>query len=610
MLLSVQLGQTAEQVGRAENPDAGPLGIHDRRHRDVVFGKHAGYVLQLGRFRHRDHVSIHDVGYLKRLQPIHGEIHVPSHCVSDSSSPHVPELTHLLTKQLTRQTRANQIFATNRGVLRRNGRKACEREAGTATLGVCEFAHSWGLCPLDVQGLTRSFPEREFYMASPRNIELLVVDDDHDYCSLVAQHLMRAGFRVHQAGDAQQAVATAEHRELDVVVCDMVLPDLSGLELLAKLKHEHPDCEVILVTGQATVETAVKAMKLGAYDYVTKPVPFKELEVLIEKANERRKLQKENRQLRAMLQRSELQQEMVGQSAPMQEMFRLIERAGPSDKAILIQGESGTGKELVARALHRCSRRSAQPIVVINCAALPESLLESELFGHEKGAFTGAVAAKPGLFEVADGGTLFIDEIGELPGSLQAKLLRVLEDGSLRRIGSVKERRVDVRLLAATNRNIAEEVRAGNFREDLYYRINVMSLELPPLRDRRDDIPLLVSHFLGTGWDLEEEALAAMMRYDWPGNIRQLINALERAKILSDDQVVHYGDLPREVQGGQDQREPALAVAASDNLSSMERAKIVEVLRREGGNKSRAARVLGIDRRKLYRLVEKYQIES
>jgi transcriptional regulator with PAS, ATPase and Fis domain len=274
----------------------------------------------------------------------------------------------------------------------------------------------------------------------------------------------------------------------------------------------------------------------------------------------------------------------------------------------LIQGESGTGKELVARALHNHSKRANKPMVTINCAALPEALLESELFGHEKGAFTGAVSAKQGLFEVADGGTLFIDEIGELPGPLQAKLLRVLEDGSLRRVGSIRELRVNVRLLAATNRNMADEVSEGRFREDLFYRINVMSLELPPLRARHGDIPLLVAHFLGTDWEIEDEAMKLLEKYDWPGNVRQLSNALERAKILADDWTIRIQDLPHDlvISSGRDADEINLQ---SDDLSSLERNKILEVLRRESGNKSRAARVLGIDRRKLYRLVEKYGIE-
>jgi transcriptional regulator with PAS, ATPase and Fis domain len=249
-------------------------------------------------------------------------------------------------------------------------------------------------------------------------------------------------------------------------------------------------------------------------------------------------------------------------------------------------------------------------MVTINCAALPETLLESELFGHEKGSFTGAIGAKPGLFEVADGGTLFIDEIGELPGSLQAKLLRVLEDGSLRRIGSVQERRVNVRLLAATNRNLAAEVEAKRFREDLYYRINVMTLELPPLRERRGDIRLLVQHFLGPGWEIEAAALETMEKYHWPGNVRQLINAIDRAKILGDRDAIRLQDLPREVAfpSGSSPVTTAHIIETTDDLNAIQRSKVVEVLRREAGNKSKAARALKIERRKLYRLLEKYQI--
>jgi len=441
-----------------------------------------------------------------------------------------------------------------------------------------------------------------------RQIDVLFVDDDAEFREVVASYFRGKRIRWSDAGSAAEALAQLERREFDVVILDMMLPDANGVDLLERIKPEHPESEVILLTGQATVESAVRAMKGAAYDYLTKPFPLKELETVIEKAYEKRQLEKENTQLRSLLRRAEVEQQMIGRSAAMQEVFRLIERAGPSDKAILIQGESGTGKELVARALHRCSLRADKPLVVINCAALPESLLESELFGHERGAFTGAVAAKPGLFEVADGGTLFIDEIGELPGSLQAKLLRVLEDGSLRRIGSVKERRVDVRLLAATNRNMAEEVKAGRFREDLYYRINVMSLELPPLRERREDIPLLVEHFLGADWQIEPEALQCLLGYDWPGNVRQLINALERAKILADDHIIRARDLPRDVQSVLHSSTTQDVLAETDNLAAIQRAKILEVLQREGGNKSRAARALGIDRRKLYRLVEKYGI--
>jgi DNA-binding NtrC family response regulator len=445
--------------------------------------------------------------------------------------------------------------------------------------------------------------------ASPA-LDLLVVDDDQEFRDTLRTRFLRHGFEVQAAANGEEALGLAARRNFDVAIFDMMMPGMSGLELLKKFKESHPECEVILLTGQGSIETAVEAMKLGAFDYLQKPFPLKDLETVATKAGERRHLRKENTQLKALLERSQPPSEMIGESPAMQEIFRLIQRAGPSDKAILILGESGTGKELVARALHRHSRRADKPMVVINCAALPETLLESELFGHEKGSFTGAVSSKPGLFEVADGGTLFIDEIGELPGSLQAKLLRVLEDGSLRRIGSVQERRVNVRLLAATNRNLAAEVEAKRFREDLYYRINVMSLELPPLRDRQGDVPLLVRHILGYGWDVEPAASAALERCAWPGNVRQLINALERAKILCDDQTIGLKDLPREIL------EPAAAtfsnghphVDSIDDLAAIQRSKVVEVLRREAGNKSKAARVLGIDRRKLYRLLEKFAI--
>jgi DNA-binding NtrC family response regulator len=444
-------------------------------------------------------------------------------------------------------------------------------------------------------------------MINPEKVDLLFVDDDDDFRSSMVRRFQRRGFHVSDAPQAEAALELAGRRQFDVAVIDMMMPGITGMQLLEKLKASHPECEVIMLTGQGSIESAVQAMKLGAYDYLSKPVPLAELEVLVEKAYERRQLAKENQQLKEVLRRAERPADIIGESKPMQEVFRLIERAGPSDKAILIQGESGTGKELVARALHLASGRADRPLVVINCAALPETLLESELFGHEKGAFTGAIAAKQGLFELADRGTLFIDEIGELAGSLQAKLLRVLEDGSMRRVGSLTERRVDVRLLAATNRNMADEVKAGRFREDLYYRINVMSLVLPPLRQRQGDIPLLVKRFLGPDWSIDGGALSALERFSWPGNIRQLINAVDRAKIMADDQRIRLYDLPEEVVHP-DSSDTETA-PASDQLAEIERSHVLEVLDRERGNKARAARALGINRRSLYRLLEKYQID-
>jgi len=444
-------------------------------------------------------------------------------------------------------------------------------------------------------------------MTKPEDIDLLIVEDDEDFRSTLVRRFERCGFEVQDASDGEDAWGIVQRRDFDVAVFDMMMPGISGLDLLKQFKEHNVDCEVILLTGQGSIETAVEAMKLGAFDYLTKPFPLKELETLIEKAYERHCLRKENRHLKALLQRNQPESDMIGRSPAMQAVFRLIERAGPSDKAILIQGESGTGKELVARALHNHSSRVDKPLVVINCAALPESLLESELFGHEKGAFTGAATAKQGLFEVADGGTLFIDEIGEMPGSLQAKLLRVLEDGLIRRVGSIKERKVDVRLLVATNRNLADEVKSGAFREDLYYRINVMSLELPPIRERDGDVPLLVHHFLGPGWEIEPAAMTLFEQYDWPGNVRQLQNAIDRAKIMADGITVRVQELPNEITRSSCSKTSHVH-SENDELASIERAKIIEILRRESGNKTRAARVLGIDRRKLYRLVEKYTI--
>jgi DNA-binding NtrC family response regulator len=444
-------------------------------------------------------------------------------------------------------------------------------------------------------------------MTLPSPIDLLVVDDNGEFRETLSKRFSRDGFVIQAAASGEEALKLAEQRNFDVAIFDMVMPGINGLELLQRFKADHSECEVILLTGQGSIETAVDAMKLGAYDFLQKPFSLQELVAVAKKAFERHLLTKENLQLKTLLERNQGKHELVGTSPALQEVLRLIDRAGPSDKPILILGESGTGKELVARALHRSSRRAEKPMVIINCAALPESLLESELFGHERGSFTGAVNAKAGLFEVADGGTLFIDEIGELPGSLQAKLLRVLEDGSLRRIGSVQERRVNVRILAATNRDLAKEVEAKRFREDLFYRINVMSLELPPLRKRKGDIPLLIAHFLRSGWEIEPAAVLAMERYAWPGNVRQLINALERAKILCEEETIHVTDLPKEVISTAPPSSESLS-EPTDDLASIQRTKVVEVLRRELGNKAKAARALGIERRKLYRLLERFAI--
>lgn len=447
-----------------------------------------------------------------------------------------------------------------------------------------------------------------------KSIELLLVDDDPDFRGTVARRFLRRGYSVHEAACGDEALKLLSRREFDVVVLDLVMPGMGGIEVLEQIKANHPEVEVVMLTGQGTIETAVRAMKLGAYDYLTKPFALAELEVLLEKAYERRLLRKENQQLKQVLERQQHQPLLVGESPQMAELARLIQRVAGTDKPVLIQGESGTGKELVVREIYRQSPRADKPLVVVNCAAVPETLLESEFFGHEKGSFTGATGAKPGLFEVADGGTLFIDEIGEMAPTLQAKLLRVLEDGSLRRIGSIKERRVNVRILAATNRNLQTEAAAGRFREDLYYRLNVLALSLPALRERSSDIRLLVRHFLGRDWQIAPRALEALEAFSWPGNVRQLINVLERAKVMSDDQTIEYEDLPAEIvdQASKLSLSPTLDSddKEPEKLADLQRSHVLEVLRREHGNKARASRALGIARRSLYRLMDKYDLHQ
>ena len=440
-------------------------------------------------------------------------------------------------------------------------------------------------------------------------IKLLLVEDEDDFRETTARWMTRKGHVVAEAANAQEAFALFDRQHFDVAVVDMNMPGISGIELLQRVKADNVETEIIILTGQGTIDSAVQAMKMGACDYLTKPFPLADLEQRCRLAWDRGQLQKENRQLKAVIKRQQPSSRMVGESPQMKEVFRLIERVAPTDKAVLIQGESGTGKELVARAIQQQSSRPDKPFVTINCAALPENLVESELFGHQRGSFTGATTDTPGLFEVADGGTLFIDELGELPLTLQPKLLRVLEDGSFRRVGSHKERRVDVRIIAATNRDLALDVRSGQFREDLYYRINVMSLKLPRLCERGRDVDRLIDHLLGDGWKIEDDARAVLVNFQWPGNVRQLMNTLDRATVLADNNTVTLDDLPAEIMDISVDNVPQSSPDTL-RLDDIEKAHIVEILEREEGNKARAARALGIHRRKLYRLLERYNLHK
>jgi DNA-binding NtrC family response regulator len=444
-------------------------------------------------------------------------------------------------------------------------------------------------------------------------IKLLIVDDDDDLRDDLVQLFRKQGHDVTAAVSGEDGLNKAAHARFDVALLDLHLPGISGIEVLTKLKEQQPELEALMLTAHSSIETAVEAMRRGAYDYITKPFRAADLEVHVQKAFEKVQLQRREQQWLRHLSYESPRYRLVGSSPAMRKVTGLIEKVAATDATVLVRGASGTGKELVARALHSNSPRRSRPLVTINCAALQENLLESELFGHEKGAFTGAVAAKPGLVEVAEGGTLFIDEIGEMAPGLQAKLLRVLEDGHYRRVGGTREMNADVRVVAATNRELSEEIKNGKFREDLFYRLNVVSIFLPPLRERREDIPELIEHFLTTRQigplrsRVDSEALKALKAYSWPGNVRELANVLERAQILAENHVITVEDLPENVMtAAASSSEPA---GDPRHLNEVERRHVQAVLHEEKGNKVHAARVLGISRRSLYRLIEKHHLD-
>jgi len=378
--------------------------------------------------------------------------------------------------------------------------------------------------------------------ANPGALRVLVVDDDDALRHSLARVLEQNGFEVVTAGGAQGARAVLAEKDVAVVLLDLVLPDVEGLELLRDIKTTHPDTEVLVVTAFGSIEGAVEAMREGAYNYLTKPFRAGELLATLAKALEKSALERENRWLRLQLSQQAIDRILVGHSAAMQRVKRLVEQVAPSTAPVIIEGESGTGKELVAEALHRASPRASKPLIKLSCAALPETLLEAELFGFERGAFTGAVSRKPGRFDLANGGTLFLDEVVDIPLTTQVKLLRVLQDGTYERLGGRETLRSDARILAATNRNLEQAVRDGKFREDLYYRLNVITVRLPSLRERKDEIPLLAHHFRRIYaarnhkeiTDISPATMSCLVAYEWPGNVRELENVIERAVVLCD----------------------------------------------------------------------------
>jgi DNA-binding NtrC family response regulator len=456
---------------------------------------------------------------------------------------------------------------------------------------------------------------------------ILIAEDEANLRLVLQKELERLGYRVQSAPDGEAALRKLEESNVDVLLCDINMPRVDGMEVLRRVHERANPPEVIMLTGQATVETAVEAMKLGAYDYLTKPYRITELDVRVKQAAEKRRLRVDNLRLREQLARQSALPEIVSVSAAMNEAVRLVERVAPSDASVLITGESGTGKELIAHAIHRLSNRADSSFIDLNCAAFQESLLESELFGYEAGAFSGAKGRKLGLIELADGGTLFLDEVTELPAQLQAKLLRAIETRTFFRVGGVRKVEVNVRIVAATNRNLDSVVAAGSFRSDLLYRVNGFQIDLAPLRERPEDIEPLTRHLLSqvggaSSMDLQPEALEALRSYSWPGNVRQLKNCIERAVILANDGRITLTELPPEVvrpyvstpivmppsQPGLIANSAAPAASSHASLRDMERQQILAALEQTGWHRGKTAEILGISSSTLYRRLRDYDL--
>jgi len=449
------------------------------------------------------------------------------------------------------------------------------------------------------------------------NRSLLVVDDDKEMCTLVEAGLSQGGYDVHGCTTGQQALDTLEQRDFDVIVADLKLTHMSGLALCEWVVANRPETPVIVITAFGTMDSAVAAMRVGAYDFINKPVQMDALKFAVDRAAKHRELGQEVVRLRRAVADSDTFAEMLGESRAMRRLQDLIRRIEDSTATVLITGESGTGKELVARSLHARSTRRDKPFVAINCAAMPPTLLESELFGHTRGAFTDAKQSRDGLFVQADGGTLFLDEIGEMPLEMQPKLLRALQEGRLRPVGGSKEVSFDTRIIAATNRDLESDIEEGRFREDLYYRINVIQLHVPALRSRGRDVLLLAQHFIQEAArrmekpveGLYEAAAQKLVDYDWPGNVRELQNCIERAVTLTRFDRIVAEDLPEKIR---QHRGSQLVIHGGDpeeliTLDQLEQRYIERVLQAAGGNKSQAARILGLDRRTLYRKLERHE---
>jgi len=448
--------------------------------------------------------------------------------------------------------------------------------------------------------------------------KILVVDDEESMCKFMQIMLKKEGYCVSTSQDAPTALERIKSENYDLVIADLMMPEMSGLELLSQAKSANPDLDFIVMTAFASVDSAIEALKKGAFDYITKPFKVDEIKIAVRKSLEQKEIVHENVQLKNELKTRFDFDCFIGNSPEIVKLKKMAEKISISDSTVLIQGESGTGKELIARAIHYHSPRSNKPFITINCAALPENLLESELFGHVKGSFTGAVKDKEGLFKVADGGTFFLDEVGMTSSAIQAKLLRALEEKEINPVGSTAPIKVDVRLIAATNADLEQEVKLGNFRADLYYRLHVIPLRIPPLRERKDDIKLLSSYFIREYCrkmqteekDITEETMKRLLSCKWLGNVRELENALEHAVLLSKGSQITVEDLPQDIKEGREIDLVTETQPTTPMLETIEKAYIFWVLNQTGWQKSKAASILGIDSSTLYRKIEKYKLKS
>jgi len=451
------------------------------------------------------------------------------------------------------------------------------------------------------------------------NEKILIVEDDDNMRFFLSEAMAKRGYQAEAVGDAESAVSAVRERPFDLIVMDVRLPGLSGVEAVPLIKEQDPRAVVLVMTAYGSKQLALEAVRAGAYDFFTKPFKIDEMTVVITRALERRRLQGEVRRLEEKLRRQHSFEHIVGNSGAMEQVYELIQKVVRTDVTVLVCGESGTGKELVAQAIHHHSARTDKPFVKLNCVAIPEGLLESELFGHERGSFTGAVQQKSGKFELANTGTIFLDEIGDMSLATQAKILRVLQEKEFERVGGTETIHIDVRVVAATNRDLAAAVQNGQFREDLYFRLNVFSIVVPPLRERREDIPLLVDHFLqGANGDMgrsvrgvSRDTLDLLMKYHWPGNVRELENAIHRAVVMTDDEVISPKCLPAYIQSIAEKPRyelPDSVEALDGTLADVEKQIIVSTLHTTGGVQAKAAKLLGISERSLWHRVKKLSI--